>query len=80
MFAFREPVDAGALMSYGPSIPGMWRRAADYMVRILKGSRPAEMAIEQPSRFELVINLEAANALGPTIPQSLRLQADQAVE
>lgn len=80
IFAFREPVDAGALMSYGPSIPGMFRRAADYVVRILKGVNPAEMAIEQPTRFELVINLEAAKVLGLTIPQALRLQADQIVE
>ena len=80
MFPFREVADAGALMSYGPSLTGMWRRAADYVVRILKGANPAEMAIEQPTRFEFVINLNAAKGLGLTIPQSIRLQADQVLE
>lgn len=80
MFAFREVADEGALMSYGPSLTGMWRRAADYVIRILKGANPAEMAIEQPTRFEFIINMKAAKALGLTIPQSLRLQADQVIE
>jgi putative tryptophan/tyrosine transport system substrate-binding protein len=80
MFPFREVAEAGALMSYGPSITGMWRRAADYVVRILKGANPAEMAIEQPTKFEFVINLKAARALGLTIPQAMRLQADQIIE
>ena len=80
MFAFREVAEAGALMSYGPSIPDMWRRAASYVVRILKGANPAEMAIEQPTRFEFVINLEAAKALGLTIAPALRLQADQLID
>lgn len=80
IFPFREVADEGALMSYGPSLTGMWRRAADYMVRILKGANPAEMAIEQPTRFEFIINLKAAKALGLAIPQSIRLQADQVLE
>lgn len=80
MFPFREVADAGALMSYGPSLTGMWRRAADFVVRILKGANPAEMAIEQPTRFEFIINLKAAKALGLAIPQAIRLQADQVLE
>ncbi len=80
MFPFREVVDEGALMSYGPSLTGMWHRAADYVVRILKGANPAEMAIEQPTKFEFIVNLKAAKALGLAIPQSIRLQADQVLE
>ncbi len=80
MTPFREVTDAGALMSYGPSITGMCRRAADFVVRILKGASPAEMAIEQPTRFEFVINLKAAKALGLTIPPVMRLQADKIIE
>jgi putative tryptophan/tyrosine transport system substrate-binding protein len=80
MIPFREVVDEGALMSYGPSLPAMWRRAADYVIRILKGANPAEMAIEQPTRFEFVINLKAAKALGLTIPAVMRLQADEVIE
>jgi putative tryptophan/tyrosine transport system substrate-binding protein len=80
MTPFREVTDGGALMSYGPSITGMCRRAADFVVRILKGANPAEMAIEQPTRFEFVINLKAARALGLTIPPTMRLQADEIVE
>lgn len=80
MFAFREVADEGALMSYGPSITGMWRRGADYVARILRGANPAEMAIEQPRTFELVINLRTARALGVTIPPSLRLQAEQLID
>ena len=80
MIPFREVVDEGALMSYGPSLPAMWRRAADYVIKILKGANPAEMAIEQPTRFEFVINLKAAKALGLTIPPVMRLQADEIIE
>ena len=76
MYAFREIPDAGGLMSYGPNVPDMWRQSADYVVRILKGATPADMAIEQPRRFELVINLKTANALELSIPQTLLLQAD----
>lgn len=80
MTPFREVTDAGALMSYGPNITGMYRRSADYVIRILKGANPAEMAIEQPTRFEFVINLKAAKALGLTIPPVMRLQADEIIE
>ena len=80
MFAFREAAEAGALMSYGPSIPEMWRRGADYVVRILQGSNPAEMAIEQPTRFEFVVNLNAAKALGLKVPQAVLLEATDLIQ
>lgn len=79
MFPFRELPDAGGLMSYGPNLAEMWRRSADYVVRILKGANPADMAIEQPSRLEFVINLKAARALGIMVPQSLLLRADEVI-
>jgi putative ABC transport system substrate-binding protein len=80
MYAFREIPDAGGLMSYGPNIVEMWRQSADYVARILRGAKPADMAIEQPTRFELVINLKTAKALGVTMPQSLLVQANELIQ
>ena len=73
-------VDAGGLMSYGPNFPGLYRRAATYVDRILKGARPSDLPIEQPALFELAINLQAAKAVGLVIPQSLLLRADHVIK
>jgi len=80
MFAFRELPDAGGLMSFGPNIGGMWRQAAKQVARILRGEKAGDLPIEQPTRFELVINRKAAGDLGVKIPQSLLLQADAVVD
>lgn len=80
MFAFREVPDAGGLMSYGPSLGGMWRQSARQIARILRGEKAGDLPIEQPTRFELVINSKAARDLGIAIPKAMLLQADAVLD
>jgi putative tryptophan/tyrosine transport system substrate-binding protein len=80
LFPEREFVDAGGLLSYGPSVPANFHRAAVFVDKILKGGKPADLPVEQPSRFELVINLKTAKALGLIIPPALLFQADVVIQ
>src|SRR5205807_1190670 len=80
IFNLREHVERGGLMSYGPNFPDLWRRGADYVDKILRGAKPADIPVEQPTRFDLVVNLTTAKALGLKIPESFLLRADEVIE
>jgi ABC-type uncharacterized transport system substrate-binding protein len=80
IYPSRRAVEVGGLMSYGPDLPDLFRRAATYVDRILKGARPAELGVEQPTKFELAVNLKTARSLGLNIPESLRRRADHVIQ
>jgi len=80
MLASREDAEAAGLISYGPSYPDLFRRAADFIDKILRGTKPADIPVEQPTKFDLIVNVTTAKALGLTIPEGFLLRADEVIE
>ena len=80
MHGIRDYVEAGGLMSYGTNFPDLFRRAGDYADKVLRGAKPADLPVEQPTKFDLVINLTTAKALHLKIPESFLLRADEVIE
>ena len=80
MFVFREWVDAGGLMCYGPSVTALFGRAAEFVDRIARGTQPVDLPIEQPTKFEMVVNLKTAKAIGIELPTAILLRADEVIE
>ena len=80
MFYAREYLEGGGFMSYGPNVPELFRRSADFVDKILRGTKPGDIPVEQPTKLELIVNLKTAKALGLTVPQSLLARADEVIE
>jgi ABC-type uncharacterized transport system substrate-binding protein len=80
LYSYREGVEAGGLMSYGPNMQNMWRRGAEYVDKILRGAKPGDIPVEQPTKFALVVNMITAQALALEVPSTLLARADEVIE